>query len=131
MHITNMRDSVLVVACGQFRMHDSKAVDVYLHCGSRPIIEDCEGVRFAPLPSVYETEGIKGAEKDGVGGNENHWDQVDDFKWLKSEPSPHWSVLEESERIEERVWRDIVPGKPGIGVEDVLAAAKVKPGSRR
>ncbi len=121
-HITNMHDSVLVVACGQFRMHDSKAVDVYLHCGSRPIIEDCEGIRFAPLPNVYETE----ENKSGAGGNANLWDRVDDFKWLKSEPSPHWKVLEESERIEERVWSEIVPGKPGMGVGDVLAAVKGK-----
>lgn len=121
-HVTNMHDSVLVVACRQFRMHDSKDVDVYLLCGSRPIIEDCDEIRFAPLPSVYETEEIKG-------GNANFWDQVDDFKWLKIEPSPHWKVLVESERIGESVWREIVPGKPGIGVEDVLAAVKGKPGS--
>jgi tubulin-specific chaperone C len=131
MHITNMRDSVLVVACRQFRMHDSRSVDVYLHCGSRPIIEDCDDVRFAPLPSVYETEEINGEGKGGVAGNGNFWDQVDDFKWLKSEPSPHWRILEQSERVEERVWTEIVPGKPGIGVEDLLAAVKEKSRSRR
>ena len=127
-HITNMHDSILVVACKQFRMHDSKTVDVYLHCGSRPIIEDCESIRFAPLPNVYETEGMA---KSGEGENVNLWNQVDDFKWLKSEPSPHWKVLEESERIDEMIWREIVPGKPGMGVKDVLAAARGKSGSER
>jgi len=34
-------------------MHESRDVDVYLLCGSRPIIEDCVGVRFAPLPEHY------------------------------------------------------------------------------
>jgi len=52
-HVTNVQNSVIVVACRQFRMHECKNVDVYLQCGSRPIIEDCEGIRFAPLPEAY------------------------------------------------------------------------------
>ena len=49
-HITDVRDTKLYIATRQFRMHGAKNVDVYLHCASRPIIEDCNGVRFAPLP---------------------------------------------------------------------------------
>jgi hypothetical protein len=45
-----VRESKLYVSTRQFRMHGARNVDVYLHCASRPIIEDCEGVRFAPLP---------------------------------------------------------------------------------
>jgi len=52
-HITGVENSVLVTACRQYRMHSSKNVDVYLHCSSRPIIEDCQGIRFAPLPNTY------------------------------------------------------------------------------
>lgn len=52
-HITGVRNSTIVVACRQFRMHESHDTDVYLLCGSRPIIEDCTGVRFAPLPGCY------------------------------------------------------------------------------
>lgn len=52
-HITGVENSVIVTACRQFRMHRSKNVDVYLHCSSRPIIEDCETIRFAPLPKIY------------------------------------------------------------------------------
>lgn len=48
-HITDVKNSVIVTSCRQFRMHGSKKVDVYLHCSSRPIIEDCEAIRFAPL----------------------------------------------------------------------------------
>lgn len=51
---------------------------------------------------------------------ENHWDQVDDFKWLKSEPSPNWSILPNDSRLKDEVWKDIVPGGPGIGLQDVL-----------
>ena len=52
-HITNVADSVLVIKCRQFRMHDCRNVDVYLTCSSRPIIEDCSGIRFAALPATY------------------------------------------------------------------------------
>ena len=115
-HITSMHDSVLVVATRQFRMHDSKSVDVYLQTASRPIIEDCEGIRFAPLPECYVTESTAKAK--------NLWDQVDDFKWLKAEASPHWSVLPEEKRVDERVWKEVVPGQPGIDLDEILNAVR-------
>lgn len=52
-HITGVRDSVLVMGVRQFRMHESADCDLYLHCGSHPIIEDCSGLSFAPLPEAY------------------------------------------------------------------------------
>ncbi|KAJ9620994.1 hypothetical protein H2203_007581 [Taxawa tesnikishii (nom. ined.)] len=116
-HITGVSDCVVVVACRQFRMHESKNVDVYLQCGSRPIIEACEGVRFAPFPATYATEADSQVR--------NQYDQVDDFKWLKAEPSPNWSVLDAQQRIADETWRDIVPGGPGFGPEDILKAVGV------
>lgn len=110
-HLTKITNSVIVVASRQFRMHESKDCTIYLRTSSRPIIEDCSGIRFAPLPEVYELEGEAG---------ENQWDQVDDFKWLRSEASPNWRALGVEERLGERVWREVVPGGGGRGVEDVL-----------
>ena len=52
-HITGVENSIIVVASRQVRMHDCKNVDIYLHCGSRPIIEDCSNVRFSPIPECY------------------------------------------------------------------------------
>jgi tubulin-specific chaperone C len=52
-HITAVEQSTIVITCGQFRMHECKNVDVYLSCSSRPIIEDCDGIRFSPLPEAY------------------------------------------------------------------------------
>ena len=52
-HITDVESSTLVVTCRQFRMHECRNVDVYLSCSSRPIIEDCEGIRFARIPETY------------------------------------------------------------------------------
>lgn len=52
-HITSVQNSTLIVWSRQVRMHECKDCLVYLHCGSRPIIEDCKGIRFAPFPAVY------------------------------------------------------------------------------
>lgn len=52
-HITSVEDSIVVVASRQVRMHDCKNVDIYLHCASHPIIEDCSNIRFAPMPICY------------------------------------------------------------------------------
>jgi hypothetical protein len=52
-HVTNLRESVVMVAARQVRIHECVDVVFYLHCGSRPIIEDCKGVRFARAPEGY------------------------------------------------------------------------------
>lgn len=52
-HITGVEDSIIVVDSRQVRMHDCKNVDIYLHCASRPIIEDCSNVRFSPIPEYH------------------------------------------------------------------------------
>jgi len=111
-HITAVEDSIIVVASRQVRMHDCKNVDIYLHCASRPIIEGCSNIRFSPIPechTIFSENPI-----------ENHWDEVDDFKWLKAEHSPNWSILPENERLKEEIWTDVVPGGPGVGLEDIF-----------
>lgn len=52
-HITAVKDSIIVVASRQVRMHECKNVDIYLLCASRPIIEDCSNVRFSPMPDCF------------------------------------------------------------------------------
>ncbi|KAF7553154.1 hypothetical protein G7046_g7172 [Stylonectria norvegica] len=111
-HITAVSDSILVVVARQVRIHECHNVDIYLHCASHPIIEDCSGMRFAPLPSAYVTE--------SEGSVENQWDQVDDFKWLKAGHSPNWTTLSETEKLGDDVWKKVVPGQPGVSVEETL-----------
>ncbi|EPE02387.1 tubulin-specific chaperone c [Ophiostoma piceae UAMH 11346] len=114
-HMTKLKNCVLVVASRQVRIHECYDVDIYLDVRSRPIIEDCKNMRFAPLPSTYS---------DRTDGSANQWDQVDDFKWLRAEPSPNWSVLPEAERLPESVWTDAVRGT-GRSTEDVLKAVGI------
>lgn len=52
-HVTKLENSVIVVSCHQFRMHDCNNVDVYLSCPSKPIIEDCSNIRFSKIPQTY------------------------------------------------------------------------------
>ena len=116
-HMTNLKACVLVVASRQVRIHECHDVDVYLDVRSRPIIEVCKNMRFAPLPSAY-------GDGDGTDSSANNqWDQVDDFKWLRAEPSPNWSVLSEAQRLPESVWTDAVRG--GRSTEDVLRAVGI------
>jgi tubulin-specific chaperone C len=135
-----------VLTSRQVRVHECENVDLYLQCASRPIIEDCRAVRFAPLPDAYaamhararggETTGVAELDEGGrsasisagdqqaVPGPElNLWDQVDDFKWLKTEPSPNWSVLPREERVKDEIWRDVVQGKghARLSVDEILA----------
>ncbi|KAL7619431.1 hypothetical protein AAE478_009970 [Parahypoxylon ruwenzoriense] len=115
-HITGLENSIVVVAARQVRIHECKNVDLYLHCTSHPIIEDCKGMRFAPLPEFYANKLGISSEKQ----RQNQWDQIDDFKWLKSEPSPNWGVLPKDKRISEDIWKNSVCGSPSLSTDDIL-----------
>ncbi|KAK5114335.1 hypothetical protein LTR62_002587 [Meristemomyces frigidus] len=116
-HLTNITNSVIVVASRQYRMHESRNCDVYLYTSSRPIIEDCSVVHFAPLPDLYLSQ------EDRAG--ENQWQLVDDFKWLRSEPSPNWKTLDMQHRVRAEVWKTVVRGGPVLGVEEILKAVNL------
>lgn len=125
-HVTGVRDSVLVVNARQVRMHECRNVSVYLWCGSHPIIEDCEGVRVAPLPAPFLGRG-----QDNTAGS-NQWDQVDDFGWLKAEASPNWRRLsadgegEGDHALTEEFWTTTVKGGPALSTEDILRQAGIR-----
>jgi hypothetical protein len=131
-HITAVSNSIIVVAARQVRIHECKDVDFYLHCSSHPIIEDCSHVRFAPLPSPYvrpfllaysaHTHQHKSQITASTAPEENQWDQVDDFKWLKAGPSPNWTTLSEAGRLSNEAW-STVQGE--AGVEDILRALHI------
>ncbi|KAI1609244.1 tubulin binding cofactor C-domain-containing protein [Exophiala viscosa] len=122
-HITKVKNSILVVKGRQFRMHDCKNVDVYLHCTSRPIIENCHGIRFTTLPKFHSD--LISSSQTAPDATPNQWDQVDDFKWLKAEPSPNWSAMPTEDNIPDDTWREIVPGGPGWHLNDILKAVKL------
>ncbi|KAI3401136.1 hypothetical protein diail_282 [Diaporthe ilicicola] len=126
-HVTRVRDSVLVVNARQVRMHECENVTVYLWCASHPIIEDCAGVRVAPIPAPYLKRGQDNGEA-------NQWDHVDDFGWLKTEPSPNWRRLvpaadgggeDEDHAVPEDFWTHTIKGGPSLSTEDILRRAGI------
>jgi hypothetical protein len=51
----------------------------------------------------------------------NQWDQIDDFKWLKVEASPNFSLLAEAERVKDEVWREkVLGGGDDRELDDIL-----------
>ncbi|XP_060213113.1 tubulin-folding cofactor C [Lycium barbarum] len=96
--IEEAMNCVFVMASHQIRIHQAKGCDFYLRARSRPIIEDSNGVRFAPYCLKYD--GIeKDLEEANLGEETGNWSNVDDFKWLRAVQSPNWSILPEIERL--------------------------------
>jgi tubulin-specific chaperone C len=97
--IEDAQGCTFVMAAHQIRIHEARATDFYLRVRSRPIIEDCSGVRFAPHALKYE--GIEEDLKDsGLDEDTGNWANVDDFKWLRALQSPNWCLVPEEERIQ-------------------------------
>ncbi|KAF6165914.1 hypothetical protein GIB67_012811 [Kingdonia uniflora] len=96
--IEEVEGCLFVLASHQIRIHHAKGTDFYLRVRSRPIVEDCNGVRFAPYVLDYEgiERDLKESSLDEETGN---WENVDDFKWLRAVQSPNWSILPEEERV--------------------------------
>ena len=58
----------------------------------------------------------------------NLWDRVDDFKWLRAEHSPNWSVLQpnDGQIIEDEGWATITATeKAHLDLDEILRAGKV------
>uniref|UniRef100_A0A8D8Q2W8 Tubulin-specific chaperone C n=1 Tax=Cacopsylla melanoneura TaxID=428564 RepID=A0A8D8Q2W8_9HEMI len=93
--IDTCTDSTLYFACHQMRMHTSVNTCVYLHVTSRPIIENCKGIGFAPVVDI-DSELF---QMSGLDANKNHWNEVDDFNWLSvEEKSPNWFVIQDNDQ---------------------------------
>mmetsp|Transcript_1182 Transcript_1182/g.2878 ORF Transcript_1182/g.2878 Transcript_1182/m.2878 type:complete len:315 (+) Transcript_1182:12-956(+) len=94
-HITDCVDSSISVAAHQLRIHTSHNCQFYVFTGTGPIVESVSNAGFAPYNFTYDGAEAHLAE---AGLVDNKWDDVQDFKWLKKEKSPNWSVIQEAER---------------------------------
>lgn len=52
-HMTDIANSTIFVTAQQIRLHNCHEVVLYVRCSSRPIIEGCTGIRFAPLNYLF------------------------------------------------------------------------------
>ncbi|KAI5623352.1 tubulin-specific chaperone C [Silurus asotus] len=105
--VDQCKDSTLVLACQQLRTHNTASTQIYLHVTSRAIIEDCQGICFAPFNWKY-LQLDDDFRVSGLDPKRNNWSQVDDFNWLAAgKPSPNWTIIPESERTS--CWSDAEP----------------------
>ena len=107
-------------------MHDTTRTLFCLSVRSNPVIEDCSGLRFAPWMAQWE--GLDDAQRRaGLAGDgaaaRGLWRQVNDFKWLRRQQSPHWRVATADEVAALR------PKAPGAGVRLATEAAAAEAGA--
>ncbi|KAG4304755.1 hypothetical protein PORY_001808 [Pneumocystis oryctolagi] len=92
--ISDCQDCTFIIFCYQFRMHNCKNVNVLITCKSKPIIENCIGIRFGPNPYNKDTS--------------ETWCEVQDFGWLKQNKSPNWDIISEKDRWDINKWEEII-----------------------
>ena len=104
--IENCKNSIMVIACQQMRIHSTFDTDIYLHVIAKAIIEDCKNVKFAKFDDYpINCDEIKEIGNSYINSKmftnaDNHWNDVDDFNWLSKDiQSPNWSILPDSDKI--------------------------------
>ncbi len=95
----------------QLRVHNALNSDFYLLTRSKPIIENCSGVRVAPynfeypelaahLQTYFGEDAAAASGNSGGKQSSNLWCAVEDFNWPRTdEQSPNWSILSPEQRI--------------------------------
>lgn len=73
--LNNLKNVDLTIKTHQFRMHESKSCNITLYSFTDPIIEDSEDLVFSALD-----------------GDNNKWDKIWDFSWIKNEDNPHYRL---------------------------------------
>uniref|UniRef100_A0A7S3QMJ9 C-CAP/cofactor C-like domain-containing protein n=1 Tax=Dunaliella tertiolecta TaxID=3047 RepID=A0A7S3QMJ9_DUNTE len=94
----DVQGCTFVLASYQVRIHRAASCDFYLRVRSRPIIEHTQGARFAPFNLCgADVEALLKAHR--LDEDNELYQTVDDFGWIKAVHSPNWSVLPEQERL--------------------------------
>ena len=96
--IEGCRQCVFHFPSRQIRIHHTYDTGFYVHVQSGPIVEDCDALRFAPYTLRYPGLEADYVASPGLSLSVNRWREVKDFKWLRAQHSPHWSLIPEAER---------------------------------
>lgn len=91
--LENCHGCEFVVACRQLRVHHSDTTTFRLRINSHPIIEDCHQLQFGPYRLHYDGLNDQLTHV-GLQQDKRMWAQVNDFKWHKTQQSPHWSLVD-------------------------------------
>ena len=98
-HITNCINSKIYLITHQLRIHQTTKSDFFVLINSNPIIEHSQENIFHPLKIKYD-EFDTNKKISGIDENNNKWNQVQDFQWLKKDKSPNFSTDDTNELIQ-------------------------------
>lgn len=98
-YLEDCSDCTVFLASHQLRIHKCTGCTLYVRVNSHPIIEDCSMMRFAPYPLEYDLHAAH--VREAALREAKCWDNVVDFRWHRSTPSPNWTSIPLSERITE------------------------------
>ncbi|KAF8323816.1 hypothetical protein DL93DRAFT_31831 [Clavulina sp. PMI_390] len=104
--IHDCEDCLIILGCRQFRMHTSKNITIRLHVTSKPVIEDCTGIRVGSFPSEL-------AQDNSFPGESQHL-SMQDFNWIQPSPSPNWAAADGLSQEELEALRGCIDG-PAAG----------------
>ena len=85
------------IASHQLRIHKCLGCYLYVRVNSHPIIEDCSQMGFAPYSLMHlelERDMIEAGLRDA-----RCWDNVVDFRWHRTTPSPNWFMIPVADRL--------------------------------
>lgn len=94
--VQHCKDITVISASRQIRIHDTFDSTFCIYTQSRPTIEHCKGLKFAPYNASH-TEMDHWLEKCAFALERNEWENVQDFNWLRAN-SPNWSAVPVEDR---------------------------------
>ncbi|WWD08324.1 hypothetical protein V865_006435 [Kwoniella europaea PYCC6329] len=86
--LDEVKGSLLVLGCQQFRIHSSSDTTILLHVDSLPVIEHCTKLKFGSYPHEMHDDNTNL----DLDLNLNYR-KVQDFDWPLPTPSPNWTLL--------------------------------------
>ena len=98
-HITHCSESKIYLMTHQLRIHQTVKTHFYVLINSNPIIENSKENVFHPLKIKYD-EYENNLKISGINENNNNWDKVQDFQWLKKDKSPNFETDDTNEMVE-------------------------------
>lgn len=89
--VQHCKDITLISASRQIRIHDTFDSTFFIYTQSRPTIEHCKGLKFAPYNATHDNMD-QWLLKCEFALERNEWENVQDFNWLRAN-SPNWSAV--------------------------------------
>ncbi|WWC92302.1 uncharacterized protein L201_007256 [Kwoniella dendrophila CBS 6074] len=122
--LDEVKDSLLVLGCQQFRIHSSSNTTILLNVQSLPVIEHSKSLRFGSYPDFM----IDSVVTD-IDNQKNHL-KVQDFDWPLPSPSPNWSAIPNTDAFGSILSDKILDKSDNLGsnetVEQILDEVLVK-----